>query len=329
MTARAPVRGATPGRSRARALALLLSLTLATFLGSTARADEYDVALLRAVAAKERALDSGHEVDWERALAEFEALAALRRTREAEYEIGFCATELGRIEVAVAAYRAALELGLGGRAAERARAYLGAHPGAAPPPAAPAPPASSAEPPGAAPAPVRSVAAPVTPARSATAPVAPPSSAATPPLTSPSVAAPPALAPEPDRQGAAAGPALMAVGAGFMLGGAVLAASASRSLEDHRDALPLYCEIRQGSDRCVNVFPGASETAQREVNAIATQKAIRAGAFAGVAIGVTTGITGIILFGRSRAGVGGPPPQARWGLEIAPDAAVATWETRF
>jgi len=136
------------------------------------------------------------------------------------------------------------------------------------------------------------------------------------------------MAPDRERRSAAAGPALMAVGAGLTLAGAGLAASASRSLEHHRDTLPLYCEIRQGTDRCLNVFPGESDAAQREVDAIATQKAIRAGAVSGIAVGITLGFAGIVLFGRSRTGVAGPPP-ARWGVEVTADTAVATWETRF
>jgi hypothetical protein len=72
-------------------------------------ADGYEASLVRAVTAKERALDADDSARWEDALREFQAAGAIRETAEANYEIGFAAQHLQRLDLAVEAYEAALE----------------------------------------------------------------------------------------------------------------------------------------------------------------------------------------------------------------------------
>lgn len=92
-----------------------------------ARADAYDAALTRAVAAKERALDSRVPGDWEQALDGFQQAHALRSAPETSYEIGYAAEMLRQDDLAVEAYEAAVEEGLSGPGLERAKKFVQAH----------------------------------------------------------------------------------------------------------------------------------------------------------------------------------------------------------
>ncbi len=100
--------------------AILCALTLAR----VARADEYDATFTRAIAAKERALDKNDPAAFEEALELFQQADRIRSTKEAKYELASAAARLRQDDLAVEGYAAALELGLGGTAAEKARAFV-------------------------------------------------------------------------------------------------------------------------------------------------------------------------------------------------------------
>ena len=63
--------------------------------------DIYRAALLRAVVAKEQALDSNLTADWVQALLRFRQADAIQATVESKYEIGVAAAQLGYDDVAV------------------------------------------------------------------------------------------------------------------------------------------------------------------------------------------------------------------------------------
>jgi hypothetical protein len=94
---------------------------------TAARADSYDAAIARGVAARDRALDSGSAEDWEVALDLFTQAIELRPTKEAKFEFAGVAARVHLEDEAYAAYEEALELGLAGKAQEWARAFLREH----------------------------------------------------------------------------------------------------------------------------------------------------------------------------------------------------------
>ncbi len=123
-------RGSVGARHRAgvgRRIAIALGLAVAAFAATApARADAYEAALTRAVAAKEQALDANDPVSWETALSRFLEVRAIAETDEAMYELGLVATRLHQDDLAVEAYAAALELGLSGEPRAKAQAFVDA-----------------------------------------------------------------------------------------------------------------------------------------------------------------------------------------------------------
>jgi hypothetical protein len=103
---------------------ILACLLLATV---PANADAFDAALARAIAAKERAMDSNDPASWEDALLRFVEADNLRATRETKYELGLAAAHLRQDDLAVESYEAAIDLGLEGSALDKARAFVGEH----------------------------------------------------------------------------------------------------------------------------------------------------------------------------------------------------------
>jgi hypothetical protein len=101
-------------------------LVLSLSLHATAFAQEYESALLDGVAARDRALETGKEGDWQRALQHFARARQARSTKEAEFEYAEAALRVNLWSEAYAAYEAALALGLQGKAETRARAFLSA-----------------------------------------------------------------------------------------------------------------------------------------------------------------------------------------------------------
>jgi len=116
---------------RRRALALTfgaaISLSSVVSLAGPDETDGYDASVVRAVAAKERALDADDAAHWEEALHAFEAARAIRETAEVSYEIGYAAQRLNRTEAALQAYEAALASGLSGPARTKADAFVAEH----------------------------------------------------------------------------------------------------------------------------------------------------------------------------------------------------------
>jgi hypothetical protein len=85
--------------------------------------DEYRALLLRAMAAKEQALDSHTSTDWEETLRRLRETDAIRATPESKYEIAFAEAQLGHTDLALETYELALEMGLTGTAAAKARTF--------------------------------------------------------------------------------------------------------------------------------------------------------------------------------------------------------------
>lgn len=111
------VRSALP---RALALSLLL-------VGAPALADAYDAAMARAVAAKEKAVDTNDPAAWAEALRLFEEADGVKATKDSKYELANAAAKLKEDDLAVEAYEAALALGLAGKPKEKAQSFLKAN----------------------------------------------------------------------------------------------------------------------------------------------------------------------------------------------------------
>ncbi|MBN2193565.1 MAG: hypothetical protein JW751_12180 [Polyangiaceae bacterium] len=103
-----------------------MTLALALF-ANVAAADPLDAALVRAVAAKERALEASDPARWEETLLRFQEADALGPSRETRYEIGFAAQQLHQLDLALEAYESAIAMGLSGSAGEKARAFIADH----------------------------------------------------------------------------------------------------------------------------------------------------------------------------------------------------------
>lgn len=110
-----------------RRLVALSCLSLAVTLSSTARADGYDSAVGRAAAARDRALETGSAVDWREALELFGAAIEFNPTMDAKFEYAEAAARLDLVDEAFGAYTDALELGIEGKARERAQAFVNEH----------------------------------------------------------------------------------------------------------------------------------------------------------------------------------------------------------
>jgi len=310
------------------AVCLAFALVLSS---SLARADEYDAALTRAVAAKERALDTNDPADWQQALDLFAKAVRVRATKEAEYELGGAAARLRQDDLAVEAYESSLALGLQGSAADKARAFIaekgpdmgrlvvtgpaGAEVWLADRPRGTLPLSR----------PIvvfagqrsirvllgeRVVTRDVVVGRGASvsldvgglleAPPASPAATAPPPLLPP----PRADVPPAERTGPspAAWPLTIAGGSLALLSGATVLLAGS-NLSSHRDRLATSCAVLDGTDACREAKPGQRTEAQDEVDSIATWNSVRTGGFVGLGVGlVATGIGVVLLIdGKKRA----------------------------
>jgi len=110
-----------------RRLLALSCLSLGVALPSAARADGYDSAVGRAAAARDRALETGSPVDWREALELFGAAVEFNPTMEAKFEYAEAAARLELDDEAFGAYADALELGIAGKARERAQTFVNEH----------------------------------------------------------------------------------------------------------------------------------------------------------------------------------------------------------
>ncbi len=114
------------GGRRAVAAALLALLSV-TAVAPPSFADAYDAAMARAVAAKEKAVDSNDPAAWDDALRLFEEADAIKATKDSKYELAGAAARLKEDDIAVEAYEDAIKLGLSGKAKDKAQAFITAH----------------------------------------------------------------------------------------------------------------------------------------------------------------------------------------------------------
>ena len=87
----------------------------------------YRDALLRALVAKDKALDSDTAENWAETLRLLRTADAIQTVAVTKYEIALAAAELGQTDVAVENYEAGLNLGLPEKASDRARDYIVSH----------------------------------------------------------------------------------------------------------------------------------------------------------------------------------------------------------
>jgi hypothetical protein len=124
-------RGVEIGPKVGKGVVSLRALVACVLLGSTvatpALADSYDSSVARAAAARDRALETDNPRDWEEALELFAASVDFKPTMEAKFELAEAALHLHLDDEAYEAYSDALELGLSGKAQERAQAFLQEH----------------------------------------------------------------------------------------------------------------------------------------------------------------------------------------------------------
>ncbi|HEY4157184.1 MAG TPA: hypothetical protein VGM29_03770 [Polyangiaceae bacterium] len=330
-------------------------LALALLLASSAWADGFDAALRRAVAAKELALDHDEPAAWLETLRAFQDADAIHSTPETKYELGGAAAHLKQADLAVESYEAAVALGLQGAALSHAQEYLAqnaanmAHvslrgsagaevrvdgaPRGRLPLARPltvfagavklevveldgtrqaraltlraqetqeldlsvGPLAANAAPPS---------------ATNSTANAAPPSATNSTPAQSATPSAP------------IAGWVLLVSGGAVLTAGVVLLPVAQGKLGDARGELAGLCLVRAGSDACTTPQTGQRDAAQSQVDRIATWKAWRAGAWAGVGTGAALATTGLLLVlgrheDRPSAQVGVVSTNTEFGLNVA------------
>jgi len=112
----------------ARGTALAIAFALAgAVIAPRGFADAYDAAMSRAVAAREKAVDSNDPAAWQEALRLFEEADAIKATKESKYELGNAAARLKEDDLAVEAYESAITLGLTGKAKDKADAFVKAN----------------------------------------------------------------------------------------------------------------------------------------------------------------------------------------------------------
>jgi hypothetical protein len=321
-----------------------LSIAVAILIASAARslpalADAYDATLARAIAAKERALDTNDPASWEDALALFQQADRIRSTKETKYELGSAAARLRQDDLAVEAFESALALGLEGGARDKARAFVDEHDaqmgrleiagpeggeiyvgtrlrGTLPlgrPLVVFAGKSRLRVVLGAREARIEiSVTAGQTqqvdfaPRFADTAePEPPPGPLPAPPPPAP---APQPVDPGPEPESNALGWALAIGGGAAALVGTGLVIGSSATIDSRRERLADLCAVPNGTDECTTAQPGKRADAQSEVDAIATWKAVRIGGWVGLGAGVAVAATGIILL----AGGSKPRESAQW-----------------
>ena len=327
---------------------LLLSLALCR----VAQADAYDASLARALAAKERALDTNSPSDWEQALDRLFETEAVKKNSVTRYEIGVAASRLREDALAVEAYADALELGLAGSAADKAREFISAHRPALAELAVRGPAGTELwieqRPRGVLPLDQprlmfagRSRIRARTPAgktlerdvnaksgervtldldrelgarQNAPEPVrAPEKQSSSPPVRD-------------TASGPRLGSVLLVGGGALAVAGGATVILAVLSLDSHRDELAKVCALPDGSDACAATTAGNVEAAQSEVDAIASWKTARTVGFVGLGIGVAVAVGGIV-----ELVTGSPPKKSGWrpGISTAESGLVVTLGTLY
>jgi hypothetical protein len=112
------------GRSlRVSCFALAVALAASTSAPS-AHADAYGAAMAQGVVARDRAEETSDPKAWDEALRAFQEADRIHPTKEARYELGYAAMHLHAEDLACEAFEGAIELGLSGKAKDKADAFL-------------------------------------------------------------------------------------------------------------------------------------------------------------------------------------------------------------
>jgi hypothetical protein len=327
----------------------LRTLLLCAFLCRPAQADAYDAALARALAAKERALDTNSPSDWEQALERLFETEAVRKNSVTRYEIGVAASRLREDALAAEAYADALELGLVGSAADKAREFITAH----------GPALAELEVRGPAGTelfieqrargtlplgrprlvfPGRSRVRARTPdgrtlelevsakagehvaldlARGRAAPPPPTRKESHPSLSQPA---------EESARGPRLGTVLIAGGGALAVAGGATVIVSLLKIDSHRDELAGLCALPDGPDACLATTGADVPAAQSEVDAIASWKAVRTAGFVGLGLGVAVAAGGVV-----ELVTGSTPKSSGWrpGISTARSGLLVTFGTLY
>jgi hypothetical protein len=320
----------------------LRSLLLVLSLAGAVLAQSYEAALLDGVAARDRALETGDQRDWQRALQHFERAVELQPSKEAQFELAEAAAQLGLVARAYAAYEAALALGLQGKARARAEDFLGARQGqvarlevvgpsgaqlwvddqrrgslplSAPLVVAPGELRVRLEQPDFQTRELRVQATAAGLARVAI--------ELTPVAAAP--AAPPSVHAHADARAPWAVPTLITGGALAVAGVATFTAS-SLLLSGARHDLAALCDLPDpdDGDRCLATAPERRGEAQSAANRVLTYGNLRWVGVAGAALGVGAAVVGWLGLAS-----GETPEPAQAALELSPERASLVWRGRF
>lgn len=111
-------------KARGHPLVSLTVLFCAALLPRLALGDAYQAVLARALAARDRALDADTPAAWNETLNLFAIAVDLQPSKETKFEMGAAASHLNLVDEAYAAFAEALDEGLEGRAATKAREFI-------------------------------------------------------------------------------------------------------------------------------------------------------------------------------------------------------------
>lgn len=309
----------------------ILALALVPLLWALpARAESYEQALARGVAARDRAQETQLPSDWQRALEGFGEALRQNPTKEARFEWAAAAAQLHLDDEAFAAYEQALALGLSGRAAQLARTFLDAHATGMARLSLTGPAGAEVRLRGrrrgvlplAEPLVVsagrilllvrlaghRTFKAELDLARQETTSVEVELPKANEPVEAPAARRDQALTqpPEPPpprvirREGPPpwAMPTALGAGALALVGGSVVVVTSLR-LPSEREALADQCAVPIEADRCDFAASGERAEAQETADDIATLKAVRWGGVAGLGLGVVVGTLAVVVLATS------------------------------
>jgi hypothetical protein len=116
---------------------------------------------------------------------------------------------------------------------------------------------------------------------------------------------------------------LLGAGVAIAAGGGVMAVVSQGRIDDERADLRNSCDMLSGTDACTTSKPDRQEEAQADVDAIATWKAVRIGAWVGLGAGVAAAGYGIWTLVR------GGPPEFAPALVVTDRGLAFGWSGRF
>ncbi len=124
------------------------------------------------------------------------------------------------------------------------------------------------------------------------------------------------------------GAALTAGGVTFALISAGFLPMSTERLVRAREELRRACAVQaSGPDSCAHAVRGLQPEAQSASNSIATWKAARSTAWAGLGVGLVAAATGVVLL--TQAPKGEPRPGWQAAMALGPNAAELKWAVRF